>query len=171
MISERFLRKYRHAINPEGQLLVHNFFITFSRFECALKTTITYATVNKNKVEPNWDKFISDIKKDFDKTKSPELKSAVDFLLVNPPKIQSLEKNTLTWIDRVFPDNTPVIFKLSQHIRDIRNNLFHGGKFNGVYQQDISRNYKLINSALIVINELVVLNDSVCNDFLSDIKE
>lgn len=170
MTSERFLRKYRQTISTDGQNLVHEFFIIFSRFECALKSTITYANGNNNKVEPNWDRFISDIRIDFDKTKSPELETAVDFIIENPPRIQSLSDNGLIWIDRAFQENTPDLNKLSLHIRDIRNNLFHGGKFNGVYQRDISRNYNLINSAMIVLNELVVLNDAVLRDFLSDIQ-
>ena len=90
--------------------------------------------------------------------------------LNNSPRVQSLNSNSLNWNDRVFPENTPEINMLSLHIKDIRNNLFHGGKFNGIYERDVSRNYKMISSALIVLNELVVLNADVLRDFLSDIQ-
>lgn len=168
MTTERFLNKYKQTISPEGQLLINEFFVAFSRFECALKTTITYAVGNNNRVEPNWDRFISDVRSDFDKSKTNKLQEASDFLLNNPPRKQTLVNNSLSWTDRVFQNNEPEINRLSLHIRDIRNNLFHGGKFNGVYQQDISRNYKLINSALIVLNELIGLNQEVETAFISD---
>jgi hypothetical protein len=169
MPSKTFLKKYKQTIQIEGQELVNEFFVAFSRFEYALKATIAYAKGNNGKVEPNWDRFISDVRDDFDKTKSKELTEAVDFLLNNPPRIQILIHDSISWTDRVFSINTRDINKLSLHIRDIRNNLFHGGKFNGDFQRDVSRNYILINSALIVINELVILRDDVRNNFLSDI--
>lgn len=168
MTSKRFLNKYKQTISEEGQLLINEFFVTSSRFECALKTTITYAVGNANRVDPNWDRYIADIRSNFNKTKSKELQEASDFLLQNPPRKQTLDNGSLSWTDRVFQNNEPEINKLSLHIRDIRNNLFHGGKFNGIYERDISRNYKLINAALIVLNEFIVLNQEVQIAFVSD---
>ena len=82
-------------------------------------------------------------------------------MLSNPPKIQSISGSEIVWIDRQFQNNTPEICKLDQHIRDVRNNLFHGGKFNGVFEREISRNFKLLHSALIVLNEWLELDDDV----------
>lgn len=170
MISKRFLNKYRQIISKEEQELINEFIITFSRFEYALKTTITYAIGNDNRVNPNWDRFISSVRNNFDKSKTLELTEASDFLLQNPPRKQTLVNSSLSWSARVFQDNVPDINKLSLHIRDIRNNLFHGGKFNVAYEQDISRNYQLINSALIILNELIVLNAEVEEAFVSDLQ-
>ena len=36
------------------------------------------------------------------------------------------------------------------YIRTVRNNLFHGGKFVGSYEPDISRNYTLINNLSLI---------------------
>lgn len=169
MTSKKFIEKYNQKITEEGRKLVGEFFITFSRFECALKATITYANGNQRKVEPNWDSFVASIRDSFDKTKNQELNDAVDFLLNSPPRIQSLNGGNITWRNRVFQDNEREINKLCLHIRDIRNNLFHGGKFNGVYQQDVSRNYKLINSAMIILNEWLELSADVQSYFLKDL--
>ena len=79
MITKRFIDKLNQSVTIEGQNLIIEFFITFSRFECALKTS-NFANGN----------------------------------------------NALS-------------------IRDVRNNLFHGGKFNGNYQKDVSRNYILLH--------------------------
>ena len=169
MTSKKFIEKYNQRITEGGRELVAEFFITFSRFECALKATITYANGNHLKVEPNWDSFVASIRDSFDKTKNQELNDAVDFLLNSPPRIQSLNDGYISWRNRVFQNNEREINRLCLHIRDIRNNLFHGGKFNGVYQQDVSRNYKLIDSAMIILNEWLGLSREVQKHFLKDL--
>ena len=65
--------------------------------------------------------------------------------------------------------NKPITIELGLHIRTIRNNLFHGGKFKGIYQEDISRNYILLQSAMIILNEWLDLNEDVKTLFLEDI--
>jgi len=169
MISTEFIGKYKETISDEGQQLVLEFFVTFSRVECALKSSIKFAQISRKKVEPNWDKFISSISERFDKTANEKLKSAVDFLLQEPPKVQTIREDNLVWIDREFSQGVPELHKISFHIRDIRNNLFHGGKFNGNYQPDISRNYRLIKSALIIINQLIILDNDIRENFIKDI--
>lgn len=69
------------------------------------------------------------------------------------------------WTDRILPDHFPDCGKLSWHISDVRNNLLHGRKFNGNYQSETSRNFRLIESALIVLNEFISLNEEVRSNF------
>ncbi|MCQ6960424.1 hypothetical protein [Mucilaginibacter aquariorum] len=167
MITDIFLQKVDNEIANDGKKLIVNFFISFSRFECALKTSIVFANGDENKVEANWDRFVVSISQDFNPDISKELKEAVEYIIENPPKIQAIANKQLIWRARVFHQNTSDINKLCLHIRDIRNNLFHGGKFNGNYEPDISRNYILINSAIIILNAWLALNDSVKKDFVS----
>jgi len=157
----QFLDYINGHYDEDGKRLIYNFFITFSRFECALKNSIEFASPKRNSVEPDWDKFIKSIKNDFKMDRTDKLAAASNSLLLNPPKKQSIEKRELIWIDRTFNANTPDINKLCQHIRDVRNNLFHGGKFHGKYERDESRNYTLLNSSMTVLDEWLRLSPRV----------
>jgi hypothetical protein len=93
------------------------------------------------------------------------LSDAVNFILNNPPRIQTLVGGVVMWVDRPLQENEPLINKLRLHISDIRNNLFHGGKFNGSYQAEIARNNEPIKNALAVLNDWLLLNKDVNNSF------
>ncbi len=149
--------------------MVVEFFITFARFECALKSSIEFANGNGDRVEANWGKFASSIRDSFNPHENKELKDAVDYMIQHPPKIQILLDGELKWRDRVFQPNEPQIHKICQHLRDIRNNLFHGGKFQGNYQEDVSRNYILLNNSIIILNEWLNLDSNVKRNFLTPI--
>lgn len=161
MISDDFKEIFNASVTPDGRNLVFDFFITFSRFECALKNSIRYARINGLKVAADWTRFASSIQDTFDKTYSPELDAAVEYIINNPPKVQHLENNQLVWHHLEIENNTPLTTRLDLYIRTIRNNLFHGGKFNGVYEPDISRNYILISNAMIILNDWLRLNEVV----------
>ena len=165
--SEQFITHLNDVFDSKGLKLISDFFITFSRFECALKTSITYSNERKGKIEPDWSKFTKSIKDTFNKDRTIELKTAVEFILNNPPKYQTIEFKTLRWVEKSFNHNEPELNKLEQHIRDIRNNLFHGGKFYGRFTHDVSRNAKLIKYAILVLDEWLELNIQVRTIFLS----
>ncbi|CAM3142941.1 hypothetical protein DRF59_12675 [Chryseobacterium flavum] len=97
------------------------------------------------------------------------MEEAVNYLKNNPPKIQIFSDGNLEWKPRVRDINQPLINKLSLSIRDVRNNLFHGGKFNGNYKEDESRNYILLKSVIVVLQEWLSLNDTVKENFKNDI--
>jgi hypothetical protein len=123
---------------------------------------------NGNKAEANWDLFTSDIRVHFNKKKNTELSDAVNYILAHPPRIQKYIDGQIAWQNRIF-NNQPEINRLSQSIRDIRNNLFHGGKFTGRYEQDASRNVKLLKSAMIILDEWLLLSEPVKRAFLSSL--
>lgn len=168
MITKEFIEGLNKTITIEGQTLIISFFITFSRFECALKAS-NFVTGGNDRVSANWDSFVSTIRQSFMNNRTQELKDAVEYLIQHPPRIQIIDNSQLDWRDRVFQDNEPEINRLSQSIRDIRNNLFHGGKFNGNYQQDVSRNYILLKNSIVVLNEWLRLSDVVRNNYLQPI--
>ncbi len=159
--STRFLNNFHRQITAEGKELIYEFMLTYSRFECALKNSMTYLNSRNSKVEANWDLFVSDIRSVFNPEKTYEIRDGVIYLLNHPPKIQIQQNNGLFWQDRHYQDNTPDINKLCQAIRDIRNNLMHGGKFNGQFEPDVSRNYRLLKSGLIILNEWLDLSGPV----------
>ncbi|MBC3789374.1 hypothetical protein [Spirosoma utsteinense] len=168
MTTKTFIEKLNMTITVEGQTLMLDFFIIFSRFECALKTS-NFSSGDADKVSANWDTFIASIRNTFNKEKNAQLRQAVDYLVQHPPRIQMINNGQLGWRDRNFNLNEPEINKLSLSIRDIRNNLFHGGKFSGHYQADISRNYILLKNAIIILNEWLSLNKQVRHNFLETI--
>jgi hypothetical protein len=168
MTTDIFIERLNNSLTSEGQELMTKFFVIFSRFECALKAS-NFANGDENKVSANWKGFISSIRHSFNVNRTPELRSAVDYLIQYPPKIQNYIDGHLGWRDRVFHENNTDIEKLSLSIRDIRNNLFHGGKFDGNYQEDVSRNYILLESSILIINEWLSLNATVESNFLEPI--
>ncbi len=158
--------------HPVGMEMVFKFFVTFSRFEFALKSSIVFAKSNKyNSAEPDWKKFINTINGSFDKNKHEVLLNAVTSILNNPPRVQRFASNNLIWESQVFYKNESEIEKLGQHIRDIRNNLFHGAKFEDSFQPEISRNYDLLHNALVVLDEWLQLEDRVRSCFLTPFHE
>lgn len=169
MTSKIFLKRLNAAITVEGQSLINEFFVVFSRFECALKAS-GFANGDAEKVKPNWDTFTSSIRESFDsEAKSASVNNAIEYLSINPPKVQNYEDGLLGWRNRVFQPNDPLINKLSSSIRDVRNNLFHGGKFNGNYQEDVSRNYILLKHSIEILNHWLTVSDTVKEKFLEPI--
>ncbi|WP_298221152.1 hypothetical protein [Flavobacterium sp.] len=167
MTTKVFIEKLNKTITIEGQALIIDFFITFSRFECALKAS-NFVNGDEDRVTANWDTFIANIRPDFNKNINAQLTQAVDYLIQQPPKIQMIDNGQLGWRNRNFND-LQEINRLSLSIRDIRNNLFHGGKFNGNYQEDISRNFILLKNSMIILNEWLNLNEQVKHNFLQPI--
>jgi hypothetical protein len=168
MTSKRFIEKLNKTITVEGQTLMTEFFITFSRFECALKAS-NFVSGNQDRVSANWDTFTASIAAAFKEEKTATLKDAVEYLIQNPPRVQSLDNGQLSWRNRNFQENEPLINKLSLSIRDVRNNLFHGGKFNGNYQEDVSRNFILLKNSITILNEWLELSAAVKQNYLEPI--
>lgn len=167
MISKEFIEKFDKTIKIEHKDIIIEFFITFSRFEYTLKST-GFLKKNTNKAEPNWEEFVKSIRPQFEQSEREErLIKAIDYLEKNPPKTQSILTGQLKWEERQFDENIPLINKLSILIRGVRNNLFHGGKYQTSYEKDVVRDYDLLKSSLIVLNYWLVLNDAVTERFLT----
>jgi hypothetical protein len=147
--------------------LVFKFFITFARFECALKNSKTFAIMQGKNCIADWNGFVNTIS-EFNSSANPELKTACTYILDNPPKKQNIINKTLKWKDCKIDGGTE-IQKLNQYIRRIRNNLFHGGKFNNDNIPELSRNSILMTSALVILNNWLELHQEVRGLFLAEI--
>lgn len=127
MTSKTFLEKLNQTITVEEQSLINEFFVTFSRFEYALKAS-GFATGNNERVNPNWDAFTASIRDSFEnENKSKSIQTAIKYLENNPPKIQTFIDDQLGWRERTFQPNEPLINRISLSIRDVRNNFFQWG--------------------------------------------
>ena len=168
MTTDQFKTYVKETLTPEGWELIIEFFIAFARFEFALKES-GFTNGGNYSVTPNWDTFVSNIRPNYYKPKSKELKNAIDYIINQSPRIQILLNGKLGWRQRIFQPGDDQITKLKQSICDIRNNLFHGGKFQGIYEEDISRNYRLLKYSIIILNYWLTLNENVNHNFSEQI--
>ena len=146
-----------HLNNRETLL---EFFATYSRLEYALKRKQCTKS-NDGNAEPDWLKFISENKNNFDPEKNDILKKSVDYLLSFPAQKQIVKNGQLDFV--VSPDTKsgPTLCRIYHCLRITRNNLFHGGKFPYKPVSELSRNNNLIRHCLIVLKEITKLDSSI----------
>ena len=137
--------------------IASKFFQVFSRSEYALKAS----GFNKGDgvAEPSWKNFALAIESSISDPPSGEITEAINFLLNEPPKKQFIAGGILEWRDS--PASTGnVADDLFVYIRRVRNNLFHGGKFNGHWFAP-QRSEKLMTSSLAVMLWAIELKPDV----------
>lgn len=131
--------------------LAAEFFRVFSRIEYALK--VSGFNNGDGPAEANWTKFADAIEGFVSMSSSQETQEAIEFILKEPPKKQFIVGGVMEWRE-VKPSTNSQADTLFQYIRRIRNNLFHGGKFNS-YWFAPERSERLMRSALIVLTAAV----------------
>jgi hypothetical protein len=113
------------ALEAELPKLAMDFFVVFSRFECALKRSGKYAIGNDDKVDPDWSGFARDLGPGF--LLEVIAQAIAPVLVGKPPKKQvKLANGELGWKDMGAVKNTSDLFLA---IRRVRNNLAHGAKY------------------------------------------
>lgn len=134
--------------------LAFRFFKLFAQYEYALKA-MGYGTAGYNgRAEPDWDRFSNEIGAAIMVPQEAALAEARKYIFQYPPKRQIWVNNAVQWQDVPNTGRSPQI--LFGHIRRIRNNLYHGGKFNGRWI-DPDRSRELIGNALVLLESLVQL--------------
>jgi hypothetical protein len=118
----------------------------FAQIECALKVLGFH--YGEGDAKPNWDKFVKELEEVFD-LQNPDVLEAIRYLEEKPPKKQMVVDSELKWVSVNQEGNRLKEIFLS--IRRIRNNLFHGGKFKGIYFEHPERSTELIKSAIIIL--------------------
>jgi len=135
------------------------FFVLYSRYEYALKR----AGYIQKDVEANWDKFAKDIKGQFEASTSDQLKSAVKYLRERPPLLppnwEVRTHNSRTYEEKIIIDA----------VKDVRNTLFHGGKYPFHPVEDPSRNQQVIESCIKVLWETLAFHNEVRTYFFEPI--
>ncbi|WP_051249768.1 hypothetical protein [Maridesulfovibrio zosterae] len=141
-----------------------DFFHFFAMFEYALKTN-GFCQTNKNKIitGADWEGFAAANPHLFDNRTNTHTKESVDYLINQPPKKQALsEKGMIKWIDPPLYNDVGDHIKITRYIRQVRNNLFHGGKFKGNYFSAQERSRYLISHSTIIMQH-VIANHSEMN--------
>src|ERR1700752_2467859 len=104
--------------------LLLDFFVTFARFEYALKRA-GYLE-KKPFASPDWRRFAEDLRGIPEENQKAILASAT-YLQAEPPKQQVVVDGALRWDERKPSDSQTQ--SVIESVKTVRNNLFHGGKF------------------------------------------
>ena len=78
------------------------------------------------------------------------MRVAIDYVLNNPPKKQVIQNGLLEWNDSRPNTNSKADLVLL-YVRRVRNNLFHGGKFNDHWFAP-ERSEELLRYSLVILN-------------------
>ncbi|AZN70064.1 hypothetical protein D5400_01155 [Georhizobium profundi] len=127
--------------------LASELFRTFARFEYALKAAGFHR--GEGAAEPNWRSFAESIPDLFDNISEATLNEAVSYILQHPPKKQVISGGVLDWADGV-PQTDLQSDRILIYVRRVRNNLFHGGKFNGHWFAP-ERSEALLKHSLVIL--------------------
>jgi hypothetical protein len=134
--------------HPDLDALAADLFRYFSRFEYALKAT-RYLTRDNGDATPDWDGFAVRVEERVSRVDDAEYRAAADYILTHPPKKQVVRDGALDWDDAA-PGELPPNQLALLYVRRVRNNLFHGGKFNGRWFAP-ERSGELLRSSLVIL--------------------
>lgn len=139
--------------------LAFEFFREFSRCEYCLKV-VGLREPNRRDPTADWGVFASEVRTVLETPDSTELKAAVQYYVDHPPKKQ-IERpdGLLDWKD-VLPDHKHQAELVLRLVCRVRNNLFHGGKFNG-YWFEPQRSDNLLKYALVILAACVSNHEKV----------
>lgn len=165
-------RDLLRSLTGDDSELVLQFFVTFSRFEYALKRAGFLK--DKKYAEADWQRFARE-KGDalVDGVTDTEFTKARSFLLWEPPQKQVVEATgrSLRWQENPRRSGENDAEYLLRLVRGVRNNLFHGGKYP---TQAVSgkrlRNSKLLQACVTILEKCLSLDADV-KRFFEDLYE
>lgn len=143
--------------HSELDRLATELFRTFARAEYALKAAGWNS--GEGDARANWTAFAKSVDAWFQAPASDEVRDAVDFLLASPPKKQVVVNGVLQWRE-VKPETNSKADLTLQYVRRVRNNLFHGGKFNGHWFEP-ERSELLLRHTLTVLRAVIEASPEV----------
>jgi len=138
--------------------LALDFFKLFARYEFALKDMGYVYAGRNNEANTDWDRFANDIGRLLFDEKDERVCTSLDYMLTNPPMKQVVVNGLVQW-EEVKPceRNSQILFS---YIRRVRNNLFHGAKFNGTWF-DPERSSKLLSCSHILLEHCISLSEEI----------
>lgn len=156
------------SITIDPNLLL-DFFLKYSRFEYALKASGFVIGIGRpleggiKRAAPDWNSFSDSIRDTFDRNRVDRLKEAVDYLWNNPPFIEVITTDSeILWEPPLYDQNSFNVRQLLRFVMNIRNNLFHGGKYGNIPDAEVQERTKnLLDAGLVIIEECLRLNHDV----------
>lgn len=150
---------YVTRFEAEDQQRIFRFLALFSRWECALKRSIEFARAGAHgQAEAAWDRFADAVAGALDGIQVEGYAVARGYLLENPPERQCLENREIRWSPNPRRDHETDARYLFRVVRDVRNNLFHGGKYHSGPVAELARDRQLIDCATCVLAATVDLD-------------
>ena len=137
--------------HPNLDDLASNLFHVFSRTEYALKAS--GFNNGDGEAQANWRSFALAVEAVVANPDTPALQEAIDFYFNVPPKKQVIVSGAIQWKVSE-PQTESRAEKLLIYVRRVRNNLFHGGKFNGHWFEP-ERSEPLLRHGLTVLTACV----------------
>lgn len=165
-MSESPLQAIESIVNNEDRKPAIVFFLFFARFEYALKR-VGFVLRSKD-AKTDWMAFgrlHSDL---LEKSKEERLREAVAYLQNSPPKKQIVSRGGLQWMPDCYIGRWDLVRILTLVCR-IRNNLFHGGKFPEGPEDDVSRDTKLLDAGVIIMQACLDSDDHLRHFFLEEL--
>ena len=152
---------YVESFSDDDRRRLFGFLALFARWECALKS-IGYARAGSfNHAQADWDRFARDHEGAVAALAGGDFGAARTFLLTSPPRRQVLNNGTVEWQDNPRrPTETDVSY-LFRVVKDVRNNLFHGGKFVTGFEPELARDRALVDKATLVLETAASVNQRV----------
>ncbi len=143
--------------------LLLEFFLTFARFEFALKAA-GFVGGDLRRAWPNWDGFGQSL--DLDTARlDPNFSAAFEYFGLHPPWRQVVTTNGLVWDSTVGFTTLERMEQVLELVRRVRNNLFHGGKFSDEVYSGPGRNELLLRHSLAVLHRCLELSPSVAASY------
>jgi hypothetical protein len=142
---------YVDRFAAEDRERVFRFLAAFSRWECALKHSGFVRAGGHGQAEPDWTRFAVAHERQIAALNDATFTAARNALLAAPPRRQDLVGGQLQWQPnprRAGETNAAYLFRL---VKDVRNNLFHGGKFAEGPAPELARDRDLIDRATAVL--------------------
>jgi hypothetical protein len=153
--------QYAGSFNHDDKERVFRFLATFSRWEYALKHNGFCRRGARGQAEPDWRAFAIAHDVALAAVICPEFVAARGALLANPPKYEKICGNGIEWHPNPRrPIETVDADYLLRVVRDIRNNLFHGGKFSGG-SLELAQDRHLINNAIRLLEGAAVIHPGI----------
>ncbi len=138
------------TVHPQIAL---EFLAVFSRFEFALKVT-NYRQPGEGEARVDWIEFANDLADSFDPNRTAQLAAAFAYLTGEPLRRFAVQNGALGWFQLNLPPGASDAETVVRLIRQVRNNLFHGGKYAPDPEGGPDRDRRLVESALVLLPEL-----------------
>jgi hypothetical protein len=140
----------RFTADPD---LVLRFIGVFSRLEYCLKVT-RFRQKGDGEAKADWNAFVGEAGARFNPEESPDLADAYKYLTSNPPRSLEIRNGSVLWVDYV-ARGTSRADEAVWIVKQIRNNLFHGGKFAYDPSSSPQRENELLKSSTILLAHLI----------------
>ena len=138
---------------PVARELALEFLAVFSRLEFALKVT-NFRQPGEGEAKANWISFANEIAGAFIPNRTPEIANAFAYVAGQPLRRFAVENGVLGWYPFNVPHGISDAERVVRVVRQIRNNLFHGGKFAHDPHANGGRDTRLLEASLVLLRDL-----------------